>query len=351
MVTRRRPAIPIQSPGLDWARCSEPELLATRICDLDLRLEGSAVEPRYRELLWELQRRGLRFKPHSWLSSDWFSPDGCSGFAVPFYLAHPRLVWLERRQMLEVEGGSREQCLRLMRHEAAHAIDNAYRLRRKKIFRETFGRASAPYRSTYTPDPSSRDYVQNLSHWYGQSHPLEDFAETFAVWCRPRSVWRQRYAGWPALSKLEAVDQMMTSIATLKPVQLSRAREEPAHRLRMTLGEYYEAKRQVYSDEADPAFDGQLLRVFPPAEDKLDGRPRAARLLQRRRNALARRVAFASGQHRYLLDHVLGEMIARAKSRDLRYDSSEADALLDAGIVLTSLSRQFLYGAHPRYQR
>ncbi len=351
MVSRRRPQSPSAAANPRWTRLSESKLLDQRICDLDLRLEGSAVEPRFRELLREFERGGLRFRPHGWLSSDWFSPDGCSGFAVPFYLAHPRLVLLERRQMLEVEGGLREQCMRLMRHEAAHAIDNAYRLRRKKLFRETFGRASEPYRSSYTPDPSSRHHVQNLSHWYAQSHPLEDFAETFAVWCRPRSAWRQRYAGWPALAKLEALDRMMQDIADAKPVQLSRAREEPAHRLRMTLREYYDAKRQVYLDEADPAFDGQLVRVFPPAEDGADSRPRAAQLLQRRRKFLARRVAFASGQHRYLLDHVLGEMIARAKGRDLRYDSSESDALLDAGIVLTSLSRQFLYGAHPRYQR
>ena len=64
----------------------------------------------------------------------------------PFFLAHPRLVRLERSQMLEVEGGSADQCMKLMRHEAAHAIDNAYGLRRRKDWREVFGRAGAPYR-------------------------------------------------------------------------------------------------------------------------------------------------------------------------------------------------------------
>ena len=33
--------------------------------------------------------------------------------------------------MLEVEGGDPESCLRILRHEAGHAIDNAYQLRRR----------------------------------------------------------------------------------------------------------------------------------------------------------------------------------------------------------------------------
>ena len=44
---------------------------------------------------------------------------------------------------------------------------------------------------------------------YAQSHPDEDFAETFAVWLTPNSEWRQRYAGWRALGKLEYMDSLM----------------------------------------------------------------------------------------------------------------------------------------------
>ena len=49
--------------------------------------------------------------------------------AVPFYLAHPRLERLEKAQMLAVEGGEHEWCMRILRHEAGHVIDNAYKLR------------------------------------------------------------------------------------------------------------------------------------------------------------------------------------------------------------------------------
>ena len=39
----------------------------------------------------ELEAKGLHFRPHFWLSDEWFSPDGVPGIAIPFYLAHPRL--------------------------------------------------------------------------------------------------------------------------------------------------------------------------------------------------------------------------------------------------------------------
>ena len=68
-------------------------------------------------------------------------------------------------------------------------------------------------RRYYKPNPASRNYVQHLRLWYAQSHPDEDFAETFAVWLRPRSNWRTRYIGWPALKKLRYVDELMGELA------------------------------------------------------------------------------------------------------------------------------------------
>ena len=74
-----------------------------------------------RQLYAELEARRLIFRPHFWLSNEWFTPDGVPGIAVPFYLAHPRLAKLEMDQMLEVEGGTSEWCMRILRHEAGHA--------------------------------------------------------------------------------------------------------------------------------------------------------------------------------------------------------------------------------------
>src|SRR5260221_293011 len=70
----------------------------------------------------------------------------------------------------------------------------------------------------YRPRPYSRSYVVHLDDWYAQSHPDEDFAETFAVWLTPGLDWRGRYRGWKAMQKLECVDDLMRSIAGKPPV-------------------------------------------------------------------------------------------------------------------------------------
>ena len=135
---------------------SDAELLRTRFCDLRLTLRNSEIEHRLREIRRSLQARGIRFRPHVWLSEEWFSPDGVPGIAVPFYMAHPRLQRLERRFMGEVEGGNANWLTRILRHEIGHALDNAYRLRRRKEWRRTFGKASRPYPDIYRPRPASQ---------------------------------------------------------------------------------------------------------------------------------------------------------------------------------------------------
>ena len=169
------------------AELSDEELLDLQMRQLDIRIEGSALEPRIAQLHEELAARGLTFRPHYWLSDEWFTPDGIPGVAIPFYLAHPRLAKLELAQMLEVEGGDPEWCMRILRHEAGHAIDNAFALRRKRQRREIFGSPSQEYPEFYAPKPYSKSFVLHLDAWYAQSHPDEDFAETFAVWLTPSS--------------------------------------------------------------------------------------------------------------------------------------------------------------------
>ena len=187
---------PLTPPA--WATFSDEQLLALRMCDLGLSLEGSDLDKTHRAAQRRARGARPRLPPHFWLSDEWFTPDGVPGIAIPFYLAHPRLAKLELAQMLEVEGGDPASCLRILRHEAGHAIDNAYLLRRRPTRRRLFGLPATPYPEYYTPKPYSKSFVQHLDHWYAQSHPDEDFAETFAVWLDPQSMWATRYAGWPA---------------------------------------------------------------------------------------------------------------------------------------------------------
>jgi hypothetical protein len=301
-----------------WVSLDDEALLSMRMCDLGLTLEGSGLEPRLRELEGELAARGLAFRPHFWLSDEWFCPDGVPGVAIPFYLAHPRLMRLEQSQMLEVEGGTHDWCLKILRHEAGHAIENAYRLRLRKTRRELFGRSSEPYPEYYLPKPYSKSYVIHLDAWYAQSHPDEDFAETFAVWLTPDSDWRARYAGWPALRKLEYVEELMCRI---------RDRHPPV-------------------DNRD-FYDRDLNRLFGPGST-YPNRPRAAPFVGRIRREVRRRVARWTGTYQYTIDQVLKDIIKRSGEMDLRVVRSEEETKLEFIILLTVQTMNYLSSGRHR---
>jgi hypothetical protein len=317
-----------------WATLPTEELLDVRLCDLGLRIEGSPLEPRVARLHRELARAGLRFRPCVWLSTDWFSPQGATGFAVPFYLAHPRLARLESRNMLQVEGGEREWCMKLMRHEAAHALDHAYRLHHRRRWREVFGSFGAPYRASYVPRFNSRDHVLNLDHGYAQSHPAEDFAETFAVWLQPRSGWRRSYAKWPALEKLEYVEELVREIGPLRPQRSTRERMDSLPTITMTLREYYRRKKAHYGDAGRRVYDRDLRRLFSDDPARARRRP-ASRFLRERRPELRRQAARWTGQHVYVVDEVLKGMIVRCRELALGLAESERETAAGAAALLT----------------
>ncbi len=263
------------------------------------------------------ERKGLRFRPHVWLSSEWFTPDGVPGIALPFYLAHPRLMRLEARQMLRCEGAGEKECLRILRHEAGHCIDNAYHLHRRKRWRELFGPYTRRYPQHYHFQPHSRNYVLHLDAWYAQAHPSEDFAETFAVWLAPGSKWRQRYREWPALRKLEYVDELMREIAD-KPARLrNRQKVEPLSQLNKTLRTHYRQKRMHYADEFPDFYDSDLRKLFSD-DPHYRSRMTAAHFLRSIRKELRETVAEWTGTHPYTIDQVLSDMIDRCKELHLR---------------------------------
>ncbi len=324
----------------------DKRLLELRMCDLNVSVRHPTIQRRIGQLNSELENRGLSFRPHYWLSDEWFSPDGVPGIAIPFYLGHPRLARLERKQLLEVEGGTHESCMRILRHEAGHAIDTAFRLRRKARYRELFGKSTQAYPEYYQPNPSSHDYVLHLEMWYAQSHPLEDFAETFAVWLRPGSRWRKRYQDWPAIEKLRYVDEVMKSIRGKKPVVISRKQVDPLSRIRKTLGTHYQRKRSHYGFDFPSIYDKDLRKLFSNEEEHRRSMTAAA-FLSRIRNELRRTVAHWTGEYSYTIDQVIQEMIERCRELNLRLGSSPEEAKRDAMILVAVRTTHFLHeGRH-----
>ena len=192
---------------------SDEELLQLKICDIPLSLDQSPFYPQVKHLRKILLRRGIQFFPHIWFSTEWFCPENYAGFAIPFYLAHPRLLKLAIQKQVDIEGHTRASFAQLLRHECGHAIEHFYNIQNSQWRIEFFGSTKKSYPASYDFLPYSKAFVRHLPDGYAQSHPDEDFAETFAVWLTPKRQWRKRYKNWKALDKLEAMNANMKKLA------------------------------------------------------------------------------------------------------------------------------------------
>jgi len=265
---------------------------------------------------------------------------------VPFYLAHPRLERLERHIMREAEGGNTRLLMRILRHEAGHAIDNAYRLRRRRRWREVFGRASLHYPARYRARAGSRRYVHHLGEWYAQAHPTEDFAETFAVWLTPKSAWRRNYAGWPALHKLKAVDELLDTVRSRRAPVRNRARIEPLSSNTRTLAEHYRRKLARNRLIRRGLADELLRRAFSP-EPPRKGALRAATLLRAQTRPLTAAVSRALGIERYSVEQVLHMLIERSERLKLYVRGNRRDARRYSRWMLERLTGLYSQGETP----
>jgi len=331
----------------NWTRLSKEKLLDVRICDLGLRIDSSPLQPSLQQLYRELERKDITFRPHVWLSDEWFSPDGIPGFAIPFFLAHPRLRRLEKEFMMEVEGGDRAWCMKLMRHETGHALLNAYQLAQRRDWKKVFGPPSTHYPDTYLPKPYSKRYVLNLPNWYAQSHPHEDWAETFAVWLNPRSDWKQRYQNWPAIKKLRYVDELMQEIREKAPRLKNKQTDTPVEKIRISLREYYEDKIYRYGLDSPEFFDADLTRLFS-AEAEYRRNEKASRYIRRNRHELLSIVERWTREYRYRINEVLNDMIKRCDEMKLfvTTDDDTTKPELTACLTMLVMSKLHSGGFH-----
>ena len=337
----------VRKPAIDLRASSDEALLATRLCDLPVKLDKTLIARRVARLHRELDARKLVALPHVWLSEEFFTPDGVSGFAVPFYLAHPRLMRLERSQMFECEGAGEAECRRILRHEAGHALEEAYRLAMRPRYRELFGDPETPYPDNYKPRVDSRDHVINLVGWYAQAHPVEDFAETFAVWLNPYTDWRAAYKSWPALEKLIYVDELMREIAGRLPQPSQKIEVEPLSSLRHTLRRHYAAKRAHFTWSWPANYDQDLRRIFSDDPKDAAAAP-ATRYLRRMRGGLRARIADGTGVHAYAVDQLLRQMIARAQSLGLRVIDAPDVTMQKLLVMLTMQTAGIVHAGIPK---
>lgn len=325
-----------------WANLDDEAIIKWRICDLGLSIEGTELEPRIEQLWQELGARGITFFPSCYLADEWFCPDGVPIIAIPFYLAHPRLKQLEQKMILEVEGGTKDSCMRLLRHEAGHAINYAYLLHRKTRWRDVFGRFSDNYPDTYRPLPYSRRFVRHLENWYAQYHPDEDFAETFAVWLDPESNWRERYRRWKAMVKLECVDELMAKIAGADPKVRGGQRICAASKLRQRLSTYYARKLRAFAEDMPNFFDSDLRRIFTGAPER-SGQEPAAKFLRRHRRTIIDSVSMWTGEKKFTINRLLRELLARCQELKMLRDEDESQILMQVTALLTYMVMNYIF--------
>lgn len=331
----------MQTP--DWAALSDEALMEQRISRLGLDLAQSPLQPLIAQFYDELTQKGLFFHPPCHVGDEWFVPVAVPAIFVPFFLLHERLRELERKIILEVEGEQPEAFLRLIRHEAGHAYAYAYQLFRKRKWQRVFGRSSSEETpSFYRPRPYSRSYVVHLDDWYAQSHPDEDFAETFAVWLTPGLDWRKRYAGWKALQKLEYVDELMQSIAGRMPVHQPDYRAAEHDCLGVKLKTYYARKRKAYEHSFPDFYDNDLRQLFDGSKESAANLA-AAEYLKRHRNQLTNAVCQWTNENRYRVDQLMARLIGRCEQLDLHIKAYDPRQNLQVSAYVTTLVMNHLF--------
>jgi len=328
----------------NWEKLRDEEILQMRIRDLRVQIQGSALEPLVQRLYEELDSNNIKFHPSSYLADEWLCPDKFPIIGIPFYLAHPRLKQIEQKLMFEVEGGTEVSCMKLLRHECGHAINYAYQLYKRTRWCELFGPFSTRYSDFYNYQPYSRRYVIHLQDNYAQSHPDEDFAETFAVWLTPSNEWQKKYMGWPVIKKLHYVDGLMSRICNQSPP--IRGREQlpwSASRMTSTLGAYYERKRRSLGTEFQGFYDDNLKRLFITKHTS-PSHIKASQFLRRYRQKLVDNVANWTGHRKYDMHQLIKRIIQRCDALDLYALINDVDGIVGLTALLTAIASNTLRG-------
>jgi hypothetical protein len=327
----------------EWANLSDEELLEKRIRQLNLKLEGTPLERLIQQLHSELSAKGLVLMPPCFVGDEWFCPVGIPAIFIPFFLVHERLRKLERKLMLEVEGDTDEWFMKLMRHETAHAYAYAYQLYKKKKWQRHFGLTSSEESPQfYRPRPYSRSFVLHLDDWYAQSHPDEDFAETFAVWLTPGLDWRERYRDWKALQKLEYVDELMRSIVGRPPVHQPEFRPTDHDCLNQKLKTYYARKRKLYEDTYPEFYDNDLRQLFSAGAEG-EHRRKASEYLRVHRKQIMNSVCRWTNERKYRVHRLLNRLLARCDELNLFVRADDPMLHLEVASYITSLVMNYLF--------
>ncbi|HLJ93874.1 MAG TPA: hypothetical protein VKU02_11865 [Gemmataceae bacterium] len=328
----------------------EAKLGSTRLQDLGLTIQGSPLEPILNEFEAELQRAGIRrLQPRFYLSTEWGVPFHTVAIAIPFYLARSDLTALHAKRAGYVEGFSRSDILRYLRHEMGHVVNYGYRLYEQEDWIKQFGSITQPYEEDYRPEPFSRRYVRHLPGWYAQKHPDEDWSETFAVWMTPGLDWRADYAPWPeALAKLNYCDATMAKLVDRDPLVTTVDLDEDVQGLAYSIDQFYKGLGTGPA-ELPPGLDGALRTIFEDfarSEAGTSAKPPklASELIRQLEYELMGNVYRWTGHFPERTHTLLEHLMRRADSLQLAYlPEHELEATLAVTTLVTALAMNYVH--------
>lgn len=343
----------LRDPGVFHER----KYLTTPLRDLGLTIAGTWLEPVLHQFEQEVEAAGIRrLKPRFYLANEWGVSDSLA-IGIPFYLAKPELIAVQAQRVGHVEGRTRAETLRYLRHELGHVICYAYRLYDDEEYVKLFGANTQPYVEEFHVEPFSRRFVRHLPGWYAQKHPEEDWCETFAVWITPGSNWREDYKNWPeALQKLEYCDAVITRIGDADPQATSTHQDDDISAYEGSIEQFYDQWSKTSTEwltlgklELPPGLDGALRTIFEDLgdrEDKTTMAPRkpASELILRLEQDMMASIYRWTGHFPERTRPLLRHLAERANQLAQVYpEDRELDAACALTALVTTLAMNFVY--------
>lgn len=229
-----------------WSKKGLKELKKIPFSQLTSLRPLTHLQEAIEEVCLEVKKKLPLIKLSFYPSDEWFCVDGTLAIAIPFYLYHPLLWELEKKEMGKIEEENQEILKRILRHEIGHAVDNAYNLRACPQRQQLFGSSDQKYPKFYSRKVFSQAYAMNLPLNYAQAHPDEDFAETFATWLNPQSDWKRKYQGKACYNKLLLMNSLMNECKKTPPLKKSRRQYDKVTELKGTLQKFYQKRKKIY---------------------------------------------------------------------------------------------------------
>jgi hypothetical protein len=317
------------------------ELLLTPLSRLPVSINDGPAGEAIAVLRDDLKRLKLnKIQPNFYLSAGYGTVEGTTNIAVGFYDTHPLLRELHKEYRRWCYAP--EEILATLRHEVGHAFCYAYKLYRRRDFRETFNVRghffkTYPVTNRYVEraNPWSRDFVNPSGDHYAQKHPDDDFAETFCEWFTSRRSWRKKYRLFPgALKKLKYVDELVRELRRTEPdfVNDPDLLDEPMSEYSITLAEFLKATNiQRYRRGATGYVDGDLRRLFHKTPARVSLRQNylpAGEYLKENRPFLMKRVAASTKSDPLVVKDLLDKCQHRAKELQLSLRKREREIKL-----------------------